>query len=307
MKKSRCLQNIALLASATVIMADAASAQQVPQSPQPPANQVAPAQPAAQPAAPGATAPAPGTDATLPPVQVIQQQPKPQPPSPPAQVAKKPKAPKPQVAEAAPPPAAVPATTPPPPAPLTTSQQRAQGDIVRVAPIGGSEVAIEKVPGAVSTVSADAISSAGSNEPQDVLQKEVPGVIIGDVAGNDLRTQIEYRGFEAGGVNGFPQGLAVYQNGVRINEVFGDTVNWDLIPKNAISDITVLTGNPVFGLNAVGGAISVVWVLANPHFFTAPAITAGALLESNSRYLAMAATLRPSGATVPGWLGQVVK
>lgn len=194
----------------------------------------------------------------MPPVQVIQQQPKPQPPSPPAQVAKKPKAPKPQVAEAAPPPAAVPATTPPPPAPLTTSQQRAQGDIVRVAPIGGSEVAIEKVPGAVSTVSADAISSAGSNEPQDVLQKEVPGVIIGDVAGNDLRTQVEYRGFEAGGVNGFPQGLAVYQNGVRINEVFGDTVNWDLIPKNAISDITVLTGNPVFGLNAVGGAISVV-------------------------------------------------
>ncbi len=30
---------------------------------------------------------------------------------------------------------------------------------------------------------------------------------------------------------GTPQGLAVYQNGVRINEVFGDTVNWDLIPE----------------------------------------------------------------------------
>lgn len=129
---------------------------------------------------------------------------------------------------------------------------------MRVSPIGGSEIAIEKVPGAVNTVSSKAIADAGSNEPQDVLQKEVPGVIVGDVAGNDLRTQIEYRGFEAGGVNGFPQGLAVYQNGVRVNEVFGDTVNWDLIPKNAISDMTVLSGNPIFGLNAIGGAVSVV-------------------------------------------------
>mgnify|MGYP000878530013 FL=1 len=67
-----------------------------------------------------------------------------------------------------------------------------------------------------------------------------------------------YRGFGSGSLNGFPQGIAVYQNGVRVNEVFGDTVYWDVLPKNAISDMTVLTGNPVFGLNAVGGAISVV-------------------------------------------------
>lgn len=129
---------------------------------------------------------------------------------------------------------------------------------MRVAPIGGSEVPVGKVPGATTTVSAATIAKAASNEPQDILQKEVPGIIVGDVAGNDLRTQVEYRGFEAGGVNGFPQGLAIYQNGVRINEVFGDTVNWDLIPKNAISDMTVLSGNPIFGLNAIGGAISIV-------------------------------------------------
>jgi iron complex outermembrane receptor protein len=57
-------------------------------------------------------------------------------------------------------------------------------------------------------------------------------------------------------VIGTPQGLAVYQNGVRINEVFGDTVNWDLIPQNAINGMTLVPSNPVYGLNAIGGALS---------------------------------------------------
>ena len=68
---------------------------------------------------------------------------------------------------------------------------------------------------------------------------------------------MEYRGFTASPIEGTPQGLAVYQNGVRINEVFGDTVNWDLIPPNAINGITVISGNPLYGLNALGGALNI--------------------------------------------------
>ena len=56
---------------------------------------------------------------------------------------------------------------------------------------------------------------------------------------------------------GVPQGLAVYQNGVRVNESFGDTVNWDFIPEYAIRRLDVFPSNPVFGLNALGGAISI--------------------------------------------------
>ena len=55
---------------------------------------------------------------------------------------------------------------------------------------------------------------------------------------------------------GTPQGLAVYQNGVRINEVFGDIVNWDFIPQNAINQLTLVPSNPVYGLNATGGALA---------------------------------------------------
>ena len=70
-------------------------------------------------------------------------------------------------------------------------------------------------------------------------------------------TDVQYRGYTASPVEGTPQGLAVYQNGVRINEVFGDTVNWDLIPSNAINGVTVVSGNPLYGLNALGGALNI--------------------------------------------------
>ncbi|MFM7083577.1 MAG: TonB-dependent receptor, partial [Hyphomicrobium sp.] len=82
-------------------------------------------------------------------------------------------------------------------------------------------------------------------------------IILSDTAGGGLRTDIQYRGFDASPVGGRSQGLAVYQNGVRINESFGDTVNLDLIPAIAISNITVLGANPIYGLNAIGGAIGI--------------------------------------------------
>ncbi len=99
---------------------------------------------------------------------------------------------------------------------------------------------------------------ARSGEPNATaaLQQNVPGVVLTDASGNGFLQEVNFRGFQSSPVNGTPQGLAVYQNGVRINEVFGDTINWDLIPSNAISDITLLTGNPVYGLNAIGGAIA---------------------------------------------------
>ncbi len=42
---------------------------------------------------------------------------------------------------------------------------------------------------------------------------------------------------------------------MRINEAYGDTVNWDMIPTVAIDRTAIVTGNPLFGLNALGGAV----------------------------------------------------
>jgi iron complex outermembrane recepter protein len=126
-----------------------------------------------------------------------------------------------------------------------------------MSPIGGSEIPLAKVPGSVGRATKEDIQRTGATGVQDVLQTSVAGVVVTDLQGNGFQTNVQYRGFESSPVNGVPQGLAVYQNGVRINESFGDIVNWDFLPSNAINDIAVVANNPVFGLNAIGGAISI--------------------------------------------------
>jgi iron complex outermembrane recepter protein len=128
---------------------------------------------------------------------------------------------------------------------------------VKLSPVGGSEVPLKKVPGSVGRASAAEISKEGSGQVQNVLNQQVPGVILSDTAGSSFRTDVQYRGFDASPIGGRSQALAVYQNGIRINEAFGDTVNLDLIPAIAINDITVLGSTPVYGLNAIGGAIGI--------------------------------------------------
>ena len=88
------------------------------------------------------------------------------------------------------------------------------------------------------------------------LDRALPGVSLSSQTGNDFQLDLNYRGYTAAPVIGTPQGLAVYQNGVRINEVFGDVVNWDFIPQSAINQLTLVPSNPVYGLNATGGALA---------------------------------------------------
>ncbi len=128
---------------------------------------------------------------------------------------------------------------------------------LKLSPLPGSEVPIGQIPYSVTPLTSADINRDHSVNIQDTLNMRVPGVTVDDLQGNAFQTGIQYHGFEASPVNGLPQGLAVYQNGVRINEAFGDTVNWDFIPAIAIADLTVMDSNPIFGLNAIGGAINI--------------------------------------------------
>lgn len=121
----------------------------------------------------------------------------------------------------------------------------------------GSGIDVDKVPAGINAVGASQIQRAGSLNIADALQQQVPGVVVSEVSGNPFQPDVQFRGFVASPIAGTPQGLAVYQNGVRVNEAFGDTVNWDLIPTAAIRSVTVVTNNPAFGLNALGGAVNV--------------------------------------------------
>ena len=92
----------------------------------------------------------------------------------------------------------------------------------------------------------------------DQLKRSVGGVFVNDVQDNPLQPDVNYRGFTASPLLGTPQGLSVYFDGVRVNQPFGDTVAWDLIPKAAIRSATLVPGsNPLFGRNSLGGAIAI--------------------------------------------------
>ena len=136
-----------------------------------------------------------------------------------------------------------------------------QLDVVATTPVlasGGSALQLNRIPSNVETVSAREFEQDRATlDPTFTLARRTPGVSLSDGQGNSNRQTLTYRGFDASPLQGNPQGLTVYQNGVRINEAFGDVVNWDLIPSVAINRIDIFTGNPVFGLNALGGAVNI--------------------------------------------------
>jgi iron complex outermembrane recepter protein len=127
--------------------------------------------------------------------------------------------------------------------------------VIGTTPLPGTGIDIDKVAGNPQTLWSGDLARAGSPSVIAALGDQLGSVNINDNMDNPFQPDILYRGFEASPVLGTPQGLAVYQNGVRINEAFGDAVNWDLFPDIAIDRLDVVSANPVYGLNALGGAV----------------------------------------------------
>ncbi len=115
-----------------------------------------------------------------------------------------------------------------------------------------------KVPGELQSFSADQVTAQHGATVLDALGNQTAGVSLSDSQGNTMFQDLRFHGFEASPLQGVAQGVAVYQNGVRLNEAFGDTVNWDAIPETAIARMDVWSSNPVFGLNALGGSVNLV-------------------------------------------------
>ncbi len=116
----------------------------------------------------------------------------------------------------------------------------------------------EKIPYNVQSVSAEDIENAQSLALSDFLNQRLGSVTLNSAQNNPLQPDLQYRGYTASPLLGLAQGVAVYQNGARINEPLGDTVNWDLVPQSAIHSVNLIGGaNPVFGLNTLGGALAI--------------------------------------------------
>ena len=131
-------------------------------------------------------------------------------------------------------------------------------EVIGTTPLPGLGLARELIPAPVQTATGADIQRSNAVNLADFLNRNLGSVHINDMAGNPFQPDVNYRGFIASPVLGTPQGLSLYMDGVRLNQPFGDVVSWDLIPKSAISSITLMPGsNPLFGLNTLGGALSI--------------------------------------------------
>ena len=131
-------------------------------------------------------------------------------------------------------------------------------DVVAATPLPGTDLPLEDIPAPVQTASARDLQQSGSLDLADLMNQRLSGVYVNQNQENPFQPDVNYRGYEASPLLGTPEGLSVYMDGVRQNQPFGDIVAWDLIPKIAIAEMALMPGsNPLFGLNTLGGAISV--------------------------------------------------
>ena len=141
---------------------------------------------------------------------------------------------------------------------LELAAQASRIDVVAATPLPGTDLPIDQIAAPVQTASARDLEQTGALDLSDLLNQRLSGVHVNQNQENPYQPDVNYRGYTASPLLGTPEGISVYMDGVRQNQPFGDIVAWDLIPKIAISEVALMPGsNPLFGLNTLGGAISI--------------------------------------------------
>jgi iron complex outermembrane receptor protein len=131
-------------------------------------------------------------------------------------------------------------------------------EVVGVTPLPGLGTALRDVPANVQRFGASDMARQRPLTLTQFLEQNANSVGVGVGQGNPYQQSFDFRGLTASPILGTPQGISVFQDGVRINEAFGDVVNWDLVPRSAISSVQLLPGSmPAFGLNTLGGALAI--------------------------------------------------
>jgi outer membrane receptor protein involved in Fe transport len=131
-------------------------------------------------------------------------------------------------------------------------------NVISTTPLPGIGISKDRYAGNIQTISSEDIEKQNSAELSEILFRNLGSVDINSAQNNPYQNDIHYRGFLASPLIGSAVGISTYVDGVRVNEGFGDTVNWDLIPDFALANIAIIPGsNPLFGLNTLGGALSI--------------------------------------------------
>lgn len=131
-------------------------------------------------------------------------------------------------------------------------------EVIGTTPLHGVGLPADQIPANVQTAEAEDIARVQALDLSDFMNKTLGSVSINQAQNNPFQPDLKFRGFTASPLVGNSQGLSVYMDGIRVNEPFGDAINFELIPKSAIAGMSLIPGsNPVFGLNTLGGALSI--------------------------------------------------
>ncbi len=130
-------------------------------------------------------------------------------------------------------------------------------NIISITPAQGSGINIDRVPSNIQNFSIDELEEKRNFSIVETLNRKASGVSISNLNSSPMQNDINFRGYVAGPLLGSAQAMAIYQNGMRVNESFGEVVQWDLVPDFAIHNMQIFSGgDPIFGQNAIGGAIT---------------------------------------------------
>ncbi len=130
-------------------------------------------------------------------------------------------------------------------------------EVIGTSPLPGQGVDRDALPYNTQVIRRSSIDAAQADNMTDLITRRMTGVQVNDIQGSPFQGDLTFRGFRASGILGAAQGLSVYLDGVRINEPFGDIVQWDMVPEFALRSIALIPGaNPAFGLNTLGGALA---------------------------------------------------
>jgi iron complex outermembrane receptor protein len=144
-----------------------------------------------------------------------------------------------------------------PPQPPEPQHVEERVDVVAATPLHGLGVPRLHIPANVQVFTADQLRGSVDGLTS-LLTDRAGSVQTSDAQASTFGPDLVFRGFFASPLLGASQGVAVYQDGVRLNDAFGDTIQWDAVPTGAIASVNLLPGsNPLFGLNALGGALSI--------------------------------------------------
>ena len=130
-------------------------------------------------------------------------------------------------------------------------------DVYSSSPLPSIGLPKSMVPANIQTINSNELDAQSGVSIADFMVNNLQGVTVNEVGGNPFQLELNFRGYNATPISGNPQGLSVYIDGIRANQPFSNTVLWDLIPNFSISNMQMVAGsNPVYGLNTLGGAMS---------------------------------------------------